>query len=147
MSSNSQKNLINEFGIKEDAMSNTIDFMGSGKDIVNLMKRALCDFKEIHIGEAVLTSPDKSIDEGTVVISLIINIPEDKKWVSIYYTHMDDGVGYGSISFKEHNYQDKPFPENWVEKSAGQMFPWGNDALTEQQILDKILGRNECYKR
>lgn len=26
-------------------MSDTIDFMGSGKDIVDLMKKALCDFK------------------------------------------------------------------------------------------------------
>lgn len=127
-------------------MSNTIDFMGSGKDIVYLMKRALCDFKEIHIDEAVLTSPDKSIDEGTAVISLLINIPEEKKWVSIYYTHMEEGVGYGSISYNEHNYQDQPFPQNWIEKSSGKMFPWGNGALTEQQILDEILGRDECHK-
>jgi|SRR3989344_7001450 len=140
------ENLIQEFGINEETMSNTIDFMGSGKDIVELMKKALCDFKEIHIDEAILTSPDKSIDEGTTVISLIINIPKEKKWVSMYYTHMEDGVGYGSISYNEHNYQDQPFPQNWVEKSTGKMFPWGNSVLTEQQILDKILERNKCHK-
>ena len=127
-------------------MSNTIDFMGSGKDIVYLMKRALCDFKHIHIDEAVLTSQDKFIDEGTAVISLIIDIPEENKWVSIYYAHMDDGVGYGSISYNEHNYKDQPLPKNWIEKSKGRMFPWGNGALTEQQILDDIFERKNCHK-
>lgn len=127
-------------------MNNTVDFMGSGKDIVELMKKALCDFEEIRIDEAVLTSPNKSIDEGTVVISLIVNIPEEKKWISIYYSHMEEGVGYGSISYNEHSYKDQPFPQNWVEKSAGKMFPWGNSALTEQQILDEILERKKCHK-
>ncbi len=127
-------------------MSNTIDFMGSGKDIVELMKKALCDFKNIHIDEAILTSPDKSIEDGTTVISLLINIPDENKWVSIYYSHMDDGVGYGSISYQEHNYQDQPFPQNWVEKSMGKMFPWGNGYRTEQQILDDIFERKKCHK-
>ena len=126
-------------------MSNTVEFMGSGKEIVELMKKALCDFKEIHIDEAVLTSPAKSIDNGTAVIGILINIPEEKKWVNICYTHMDEGVGYGSISYQEHSYQDQHFPQNWIERSIGKRFLWGNATITEQQLLDEILERKKCH--
>lgn len=81
--------IMGEYGIKEESItdniesnksaSNTVEFVGSGKDIVDLMKKALCDFKNIYIEEAVLTSHTKSIDEGTAVLSLLINIPDEKK--------------------------------------------------------------------
>ncbi len=141
------KLLMTEFGIKDEPKSNIVEFMGSGKDVVELMKKALCDFKYIYIDEAVLTSPYKSIDEGTSVISLLINIPDEEKWISIYYTHMEEGIGYGSISYQEHDYRKQPFPQNWIEKSKGKLFPWGNGALTEQQILDDVLEMKKCRKQ
>ncbi len=138
------KNLMIEFNVEDKPKDNIVEFMGSGKDVVELLKKALCDFDEIHVSDAVLTSTDKSIDNGTVVISLLINIPHEEKWISIYYTHMDEGVGYGSISYQEHNYRERPFPQNWVEKSKGGLFPWGNGALTERQILYDVLERKKC---
>lgn len=76
------RRIMKEFGIREeDTMNNiktnkleqnTVEFMGSGKVVVELMKKTLCDFKNIYVEEAVLTSPNKSIDEGTAVLSLLM---------------------------------------------------------------------------
>lgn len=141
------RRIMKELNIKEDddmdiIKPNTVEFMGSGKDVVDLMKKTLCNFENIFIEEAVLISPDKSIEDGTAVLSLLINIPNEKKWVSIYYTHEE--IGHGSITYQEHDYQEQPFPKHVIERSRGRKYAWRNEILTEEEILDIILERKRC---
>jgi hypothetical protein len=43
---------MKEFGIKEETMdnmtTNTVEFIGNGRDVLELMKKALCEFKNVH---------------------------------------------------------------------------------------------------
>lgn len=130
-------------------MSETIEFSGSGKDILELMKKALCEFKEVYLVNAFLHPHHGFADEGRSVIDILINVPENKVWIEVHYSHHESPVankGSGSISYKEHYYHGKPFPNDRVDFAKDFTFTWGHNSYTGEYILNEILERKKCRR-
>lgn len=128
---------------------NTIEFTGSGREILELMKKALCEFKNVYLINAFLHPHHGFADEGRALLNILIDIPDEKKWIAISYNHYESPMaakGSGSISYDEHYYHRKPFPKEWIDRTE-EKFTWGYRNLTSNQILDEVLERNKCRQR
>lgn len=145
------RRIMKEFGIKEETtdntMTNTIEFTGSGREILELMKKALCEFKNVYVVNAFLHPHHGFADTGRATLDILVNIPDEKKWILIRYDHHESPMsanGSGSISYEEYYYHRKPFPQDWVDRAKKDKFPWGYDTLTGEYILAEILERKKC---
>lgn len=142
------RRLMNELGIKEETMeSNTVEFIGSGREILELMKKALCEFKNVYVINAFLHPHHGFADTGRATINILVNISDEKKWIEITYRHHESPIaenGSGSISYKDHYYHRESFPQDWVDRTKKDNFTWGYSTYTGEYILDEILERKRC---
>lgn len=130
-------------------MGEKIEFSGSGKDILELIKKALCEFKEVYVVNAFLHPHHGFADEGRAVIDILINVPEEKEWVEIHYSHHESPVaskGSGSISYEQYYYHRTPFPKDRVDFAKPFKFTWGYNAYIGEYILNEILERKKCRR-
>lgn len=138
---------MRESGTKEETMTNTVEFTGSGREILELMKKALCEFKSVYVVNAFLHPHHGFADTGRATLNILINIPDEKKWVEITYRHHESPIsesGSGSISYKDHYYHREKFSQDWVDKSKNDKFTWGYSTYTGEYILNEILERKKC---
>ena len=141
------RRIMKEFGVKEETMSNTVEFIGSGREILDLMKKALCEFKNVYVINAFLHPHHGFADTGRATLNILVNIPDEKKWVEITYRHHESPIsesGSGSISYVEHYYHREPFPEDHIKRSIKYKFTWGYGIYTGEYILAEILERKKC---
>ncbi len=128
-------------------MSNTVYFDGNGREILEILKMALCGFKDVHITNAFLHPHHGLADEGRATLDIVVNFPNEKKWVDIHYHHNESATikgGYGNISYIDHYYHLEPFPEDRIKKSKDDIFTWGYSYLKGDYILNEILERKKC---
>lgn len=126
---------------------NTVEFNGSGREILELLKKALCGFNNVYVVNAFLHPHHGFADEGRAVLHILINIPDEKKWIDIYYDHHEAERipgGYGKISYIEHYYHREPFPEDNIKRYIEIKFTWGYSSYTGEYILNEILERKKC---
>jgi len=141
------RRIMKEFGIKEENMTNTVEFDGSGREILELLKKALCEFKNVYIVNAFLHPHHGLADEGRATLDIYVNIPDEKKWIDIHYWHHESERipgGYGRISYVERYYHREPFPEDHIKKWKEDKFTWGYGTYSGEYILDEILERKKC---
>lgn len=145
------RRVMKEFRVKEETMDdktiNTVEFIGNGREILELMKKALCEFKNVYVINAFLHPHHGFADTGRATLNILINIPDEKKWVEITYRHHESPIeesGSGSISYKEHYYHRESFPEDSVKQSKNVNFIWGYSSYTGEYILAEILERKKC---
>lgn len=145
------RRIMKEFGVKEETMdnitTNTVEFIGNGREILELVKKALCEFKNVYVTNAFLHPHHGFADTGRATLNILINIPDEKKWIEITYRHHESPIeesGSGSISYKEHYYHRESFPQDWVDRSKNNKFTWGYSTYTGEYILDEILERKKC---
>ena len=145
------RRIMKEFGVKEETMSdtttNTVEFVGNGREILELMKKALCEFKNVYVINAFLHPHHGFADTGRATLNILVNIPDEKKWVEITYRHHESPIeesGSGSISYKDHYYHRESFPQDSVGRAKDVKFIWGYSSYTGEYILAEILERKKC---
>lgn len=143
------RRIMKEFGINEETsnMTNTVEFTGNGREILELMKKALCEFKNVYVINAFLHPHHGFADTGRATLGILVNIPDEKKWIEITYRHHESPIsesGSGSISYKDHYYHREPFPEDHIKRSIKDKFTWGYGMYTGEYILSEILERKKC---
>lgn len=143
------RRIMQEFGVNEETsnMTNTVEFTGNGREILELMKKALCEFKNVYVVDAFLHPHHGFADTGRATLNILVNIPDEKKWIMVRYHHHESPIsasGSGNISYEEHYYHRKPFPQDWVDRAKNDKFTWSYSVYTGEYILSEILERKKC---
>lgn len=90
------RRIMKEFGVKEETMDdktiNTVEFIGNGREILELMKKALCEFKNVYVINAFLHPHHGLADTGRATLNILVNIPDEKKWIEITYRHHESPI-------------------------------------------------------
>lgn len=130
---------------------NTVEFRGSGRDVLELMKKAICDFKEVYLTNAFLHPHHGYPEVGRAILEILIYIPEEKKWIEIRYNHHEgagEDEGSGSISYRKYYYHRESFPKERIERSKSASYTWGYTMLNGEDllryVLDEYLERKKC---